>query len=235
MTQMKTYRSTDRGYFDHGWLQTWHTFNFAEYVAPDRSGFGKLLVLNDDIIQPGKGFGTHPHRDMEIITIVLDGQLAHKDNTGSEGTISPGEVQVMSAGTGIRHSEYNNSSSAEVNLLQIWIKPNQLSVQPRYDQMEYGDLPPNTWKQIITPEDKEGTLRIYQDSYLHLGQFSKDAQVKFEPVNSSSLLFVMILEGALDFRESVMVNRDAFGIGPGGSGKGRAVSDSKLLMIEIPD
>jgi quercetin 2,3-dioxygenase len=155
-------RGDDRGHFDFGWLKTYHSFSFADYFDPDHIQFGPLRVLNEDFIKPGQGFGTHPHRDMEIVTYVLDGAIAHKDTTGGEGVIRAGEVQRMSAGSGVQHSEFNASDREPVHLLQVWFMPERPSIKPGYQQESAPDGG-NKFTDVVTPTGAPGTLKIHQD------------------------------------------------------------------------
>jgi len=164
--KLKVHRAGCRGHANHGWLKTWHTFSFADYYNPDRMHFGALRVLNDDIIQAGMGFGTHPHDNMEIITIVLEGELAHRDSMGNGSVISAGEVQVMSAGTGIQHSEFNHSGENEVSLLQIWVFPDKKNVTPRYDQAKFQeDEMTGKWRTIVSPDGNDQTGYISRPGF----------------------------------------------------------------------
>ena len=161
-----------RGHANHGWLESYHSFSFANYYNPERMQFGTLRVLNDDRVAPGMGFGTHPHRNMEIISIPLSGDLEHKDSMGNTTVIREGDVQVMSAGTGVNHSEYNKNKDREVAFLQIWVLPNKVNVAPRYDQISLNpsDLRDN-WHAVLGPEGGDGDLWIYQDAWFHMGDF----------------------------------------------------------------
>ena len=173
--------AADRGHFNFGWLDTRHTFSFGQYRDPKQQGFSDLLVINDDVVQPGMGFGTHPHRDMEIFTYILSGALEHKDSMGTGSVIRPGDVQMMSAGSGIQHSEFNHSASEPVHLLQIWIVPDRRGVAPRYQQVHFdagekrGRLRP-----IISPDSAEGSLNVYQDVRVYAGLFDGDEQAALE-------------------------------------------------------
>lgn len=172
MTKTILHKADSRGHADHGWLQASHSFSFADYYNPDRMGFGALRVINDDTIAPGMGFGTHPHADMEIITIPLEGDLQHQDSMGNGTIIRSGDIQVMSAGIGIRHSEYNPNANMPTKLLQIWILPNQRGVTPRYNQITL--KPEDAWnafKQILSPNPEDAGTWIHQDAWFHLGTF----------------------------------------------------------------
>ncbi len=174
------HRADTRGHADHGWLNAHHSFSFANYYNPERIRFGTLRVLNDDIVQPGEGFGTHPHDNMEIVTIPLKGELAHKDNTGNKEVIRPGEVQIMSAGSGLTHSEFNNSKTDEINLLQIWVFPKEKNIKPRYGQKVFKpEDRKNKIKTVVSPKDSDA-LWITQDSYFSLASLDKDKKVSYE-------------------------------------------------------
>ena len=164
--------AADRGHFNFGWLDTKHTFSFGQYRDPKQQGFSDLLVINDDVVQPGMGFGTHPHRDMEIFTYILSGALEHKDSMGTGSVIRPGDVQMMSAGTGIQHSEFNHSASEPVHLLQIWIVPDRRGVAPRYQQVHFdAGEKRGRLRLIISPDSAEGSLNVYQDVRVYAGLF----------------------------------------------------------------
>ena len=161
-------KATDRGHADHGWLDTWHTFSFADYYDPEHMGFRALRVINDDVVAPGRGFGTHPHRDMEIVTYVLEGALAHEDNMGNASTIVPGEVQRMSAGTGVLHSEFNHSRTDRVHLLQIWLLPDRTGIAPSYEQTLFPDEEKRGRLRLVaSPDGADGSVMIHQDARLY--------------------------------------------------------------------
>lgn len=168
-------RANDRGHLNFGWLDTWHTFSFGSYRDPAQQGFSDLLVINDDVVQPGQGFGTHPHSDMEIFTYILEGALEHKDSMGTGSIIRPGDVQMMSAGTGIRHSEFNPSQQESVHLLQIWIVPDKRAVPPRYQQVNFDAAEKRgRLRLIISPDSAQGSLNVYQDVRVYAGLFDGD-------------------------------------------------------------
>ena len=171
---MKTvlHTSDTRGYADHGWLKSYHTFSFANYHDPERMHFGVLRVLNDDEVAPGRGFGTHPHSNMEIVSIPLEGDLEHKDSMGNTTVINEGDIQVMSAGTGVHHSEFNKNKDRSVKFLQIWVIPNRKDVTPRYDQISIRDMQRNnTFYQILSPNKDDEGVWIHQDAWFHIGDF----------------------------------------------------------------
>lgn len=213
-------RSDDRGRFDFGWLDTRHTFSFGDYHDPAHMGFRSLRVINEDIVAPAKGFDTHPHRDMEIITYVVRGELAHKDSTGGEGVIRPGDVQRMSAGSGVLHSEFNPSRTEPVHLLQIWIRPAIRSVAPRYDQKHFPpDARADRLRLVISPDGADGSIEIHQDARLYASLLGKGGRVAhaFAPGRHA---WLQLISGSLD------VNGQR--LGPGDA---VAASDERELSI----
>jgi redox-sensitive bicupin YhaK (pirin superfamily) len=178
---MIIHKAKSRGEANHGWLKSWHTFSFADYYNPSRMNFGALRVLNDDFIAPGMGFGTHPHKDMEIITIPLSGALQHKDSMGNTEIIRKGEVQIMSAGPGVRHSEFNASTNEEVTLLQIWVFPDKEGITPRYEQKDFSLVnKKNKLLPIVSPDRREGSVLINQNAYFYLGEIEVEALVTYK-------------------------------------------------------
>jgi redox-sensitive bicupin YhaK (pirin superfamily) len=200
--KIKHFRAADRGKSFLGWLESYFTFSFAQYRNPDKLHVGPLRVLNDDTIQPMSGFGTHPHRDMEIITIVTQGEITHKDSTGADDVTRPGEIQIMSAGTGVAHSEKNEHPTDVCHLFQIWIIPDEMNLTPSYQKapIQFGQ---NTFHEIIGPEAE---LSIHQDASLHLAEFSEETQLTYELQRSGVFLFVM--EGALKVNSADLRERD---------------------------
>mgnify|MGYP001764794083 CR=1 FL=1 len=187
-----------RGHFNFGWLDTWHTFSFGQYRDVRQQGFSDLLVINDDVVEPGMGFGTHPHQDMEIFTYILEGALEHKDSMGTGSVIRPGDVQMMSAGTGIRHSEFNASKTERVHLLQIWIVPDRRGVAPRYQQVHFGDGEKRgRLRLIISPDSAEGSLNVYQDVRVYAGLFDgeESAELALAP---GRYAYVHVARGTLE-------------------------------------
>ena len=230
---MEFIRADERGYFDHGWLKTFHTFSFADYYNPSRMNFGMLRVFNDDIIDGQKGFGMHPHDNMEIISIPLDGSLAHKDSLGEEGVISTDEIQVMTAGTGIRHSEFNPLEEA-ANFLQIWIFPDSLNLRPRYEQRKFNHVGWNTIQLLVSPDKREGSLMIHQTAFLSRISIKKESShiyERFEPENGVSLF---VIEGEISLNNVPLYRRDTALINPVETIILNAHSDSQLLFIEVP-
>lgn len=234
---MKTiiHKANTRGYFDYGWLKTYHTFSFSDYHDPERVNFGMLRVLNDDEIEGGQGFGTHPHGDMEIVTIPLEGAVAHKDSTGGEGVIYPDEVQIMSAGTGIRHSEFNHLQDGTTKLLQLWIFPNKKGHQPRYDQKFFdSEERKNKLQFIVTPEKKDGNLWLNQDAYLSLSNLEKSRSLNYKVHTKGNGTYIFLVEGEIKVADESLSKRDGIGIWDTDEFKITASDDSQILIIEVP-
>jgi len=227
--------SKTRGEANHGWLQARHSFSFANYFNPERIQFGALRVLNDDIIAPGKGFGMHPHDNMEIITIPLEGALEHKDSMNNIGVIEADEVQVMSAGTGVYHSEYNKNSNQSVNLLQLWVLPNQKNVTPRYDQKNIKEFKKiNTLYPIITPNSEDSTLWIHQDAWFHMGDFNQETRVSYPLNKDGNGVYIFIIEGTAEIEGEKLQKRDALGVWETNSISLIAKENTRALIIEVP-
>ncbi len=226
------HKSTERGKSELGWLSSRFSFSFNGYYNPKRTGFGKLLVLNDDVIEPGKGFGMHPHKDMEIITIVTEGALEHKDNTGSIGVIGPGEVQVMSAGRGIIHSEYNHSNEEQVKLFQIWILPNKNGLKPRYGQKKF-DFDKNQFTEVVSGNKNSKTLYINQEARISMGIFGKGKKIKYN-LKKGNGVFVLIIEGSATVEGENLEKRDALEISEAESFEVIVREKSQIMVIEVP-
>jgi len=234
---MKTvYHNADsRGYADHGWLQSHHTFSFASYHNPDRVHFGVLRVLNDDTVSEGRGFGTHPHDNMEIISIPLEGDLKHQDSMGNTAVIKQGDIQVMSAGTGIYHSEYNLNPDQAVKFLQIWIFPNQKDVVPRYDQIPISDLAEkNSFYQILSPSPDDSGVWIYQDAWFHLGEFDADTNGTYTLKKSGNGVYAFVIEGDATLAGKELTQRDGLGISDTDNFEFGAKAGAKILLMEVP-
>ncbi|MBC2838973.1 pirin family protein [Robiginitalea sp. SC105] len=227
--------SDSRGRADHGWLQSYHSFSFASFYDPQKIQFGALRVLNDDRVAPGKGFGTHPHRDMEIISIPLEGDLEHKDSMGNTAVIREGDVQVMSAGTGVRHSEYNKNPDREVAFLQIWILPDTAGVEPRYDQihLEPEDLA-NRWFTVLGPRGKHDGLWIHQDAWFHMGRFDAGKRPGYQLKSPGHGLYLFVLEGSVEVADTRLSARDAMGIWDIQELELDILEDSRILLMEVP-
>jgi redox-sensitive bicupin YhaK (pirin superfamily) len=205
------YRADERGFANHGWLKTHHMFSFANYYDVDRMGFGVLRVLNDDIVEPGMGFGTHPHDNMEIVSIPLRGTMAHKDSQGNEFTIKEGDIQVMSAGTGLTHSEYNYSNEDDLSFLQIWIFPKTYNTTPSYEEKTF-QFSQNEWVLVASPDRSLNSLPINQDCYFSLGKFSKEFSMKYKRKSDSNGLFIFLIDGKISVENESLHKRDAIGI-----------------------
>lgn len=233
----RLFPKSERGTANHGWLQANFSFSFANYHNPDMVQFGMLRVLNDDTIAGGMGFGTHPHDNMEIITIPLEGGLTHRDSMGNQATVSFGEVQVMSAGTGIEHSEINASQTEYAKTLQLWIFPEKENVEPRYDQKGF-DLQKNrnSLVNIVSPYDKNdgNALWIYQQSFLHLGIFDADVILKYDLKIPENGLYLFLIEGEIEVNNQIIKERDAYGIIEFDSFEIKTLKNSKILTIEVP-
>lgn len=231
----KLHLAENRGKANFGWLNSNHSFSFGHYYNPDRMQFGALRVLNDDWVAPGMGFDTHPHRNMEIISIGLEGALEHKDSMGNTAIIGPGDVQVMSAGTGVSHSEYNKNSDQPVAFLQIWIIPNQVNVTPRYDQISLiSQILPNAWNLFLGPYGQYTDLWIYQDAWFHWGLFEPGVQSEYILKNPDHGLYVFVVEGSVSVAGEKLGSRDAIEISEVSVLTFEFTSSSKVLLMEVP-
>ncbi len=228
--------ATQRGFADHGWLKATHSFSFANYYDSEKVHFGKLRVLNDDIVAPSKGFDLHPHQDMEIITIPLSGSLLHGDNMGNKEIISSGEVQVMSAGSGIWHSEHNASDSEELSLFQIWIFTNQKGHKPRYDQKEFDkNERADKWQLLVSPKAKADSLWIHQDAYISILQAANENQFNYQLNSPGNGVYFMLINGRAAVEDQKFEKRDAAGFWNFYDPlKIKLSTDSELLAIEVP-
>lgn len=233
---MKTilYPANERGAANHGWLNAKHTFSFAGYHDESKIHFGLLRVLNDDIVAPAQGFGMHPHDNMEIITIPLHGSLEHKDNTGGHGVIHPNEVQHMSAGTGVYHSEFNASQTEEVNLFQIWIFPKERNIKPRYDQKVFSEDGRKNQLQILVSPTHENVIRINQDAFLSRIDLSAGKSFNYTTFKKGNGVFAMVIEGDAEVGGTKLSRRDAVGISESETISIIASTDSAILFIEVP-
>jgi len=234
---MKTvlHKANSRGQANHGWLKANHSFSFANYYNPERMNFGVLRVLNDDHIAPGAGFPTHPHQNMEIITIPLSGQVEHKDSMGNSGVISPGEIQVMSAGTGIQHSEFNKNKDQDLKLLQIWVFPNQQQVTPRYDQLRIDDTSSvNGFKQILSPNANDNGVWIHQNAWFHLGEMNSEQEFTYQLKEKSNGVYIFLIEGNIDIHGQTLSARDGFGAWDSEELLIKSLAKSKVLVMEVP-
>lgn len=224
-----------RGQANHGWLNSYHSFSFASYYNPQRMGFGRLRVLNDDRVSADRGFGRHPHQDMEIISIPLSGALAHKDSMGNAHVIRTGDVQVMSAGTGVYHSEYNESQTEHVDFLQIWVIPNKQGVEPRYQQEHFPAAERhNRWQQVVSPHAEDAGLWIHQDAWFQLGNFDTGQNSSYGLKGQNTGLYVFVLEGAVQVGEQTLETRDGLAIWGTDAVDFKFTANTELLLMEIP-
>jgi len=230
------HKANTRGDANHGWLHSRHTFSFANYYNPERMNFGVLRVLNDDYVAPGKGFGTHPHDNMEIISIPLEGDLEHRDSMGNVAVIRHGDVQVMSAGTGITHSEYNKNTDRPVKFLQIWVYPNKREVTPRYDQITL-DLKErvNRFQQILSPNPHDEGVWIHQDAWFHLGRFDEGFSANYKIKKPGNGVYAFIIKGDVTISEIPLNERDGLGIWDVDQIEVTSNSqDAEVLLMEVP-
>jgi len=229
------HQASERGGANFGWLNARHSFSFGQWHDPAKMHFGQLRVLNDDIVKGGGGFPAHPHDNMEIVTIPLHGTLAHKDSTGGEGFIQSGDVQIMSAGTGIRHSEYNASSIAEVNLLQVWVFPKVTNIKPRYDQRTFAKANrQNNWQTVVSPDEKDDALWINQDALFALADLEKDKELSYSVKFNGNGVYIFVIEGSIKIEALTLERRDAAGISEFNDFVIQALQPSQLLAIEVP-
>jgi len=229
------HKSSERGKTELGWLHSLHSFSFGGYYNPDKMGFGLLRVLNDDTVEPGEGFGTHPHNNMEIISIVLSGALEHKDSMGSGSVIYSGDVQVMSAGTGVTHSEFNHSKTELVKFLQIWIVPNKRNIKPRYDQKNF-DLK-NMKDEIITVvsgEVSDSKMFINQNAAISIGRLEKGKELNYKNLYPGNGTFLFVLEGSINLDNEYLNVRDAIGLYDTDDFNFSASSNTNFIIIEVP-
>jgi len=231
----KLFLADSRGYADHGWLKSSHSFSFASYFNPNQMNFGALRVLNDDWVAPSMGFGTHGHKDMEIISIPLSGDLKHRDNMGNETIIRSGDIQVMSAGSGVEHSEMNASSIEPVAFLQIWIFPKAENITPRYDQITLKvEDSTNQWQQILSPNKEDEGVWIHQDAFMHLNHLDSQGSTTYTLKNGANGVFLFVIEGEVIVEEEQLGRRDAIGITEVAQFTLKAQTNAKLLAIEVP-
>jgi redox-sensitive bicupin YhaK (pirin superfamily) len=234
---MKTvfHPASERGHVNFGWLDSYHSFSFGHWYDPAKVHFGALRVLNDDQVKGGGGFGTHPHDNMEIVSIPLKGELSHRDSTGTQGLIRTGDVQIMSAGSGIQHSEMNASKSDTVNFLQIWVIPKKENIPPRYDQKTFDVLQrKNRWQVVVSPENAEGGVWINQDARFALTKLEGGKEIEFEPKFRNSGVYLFLIDGQIEAGGRQLDRRDAVGISESEKISIKAKTDSEILAIEVP-
>ena len=235
MAKTVLHKADTRGDANHGWLHSKHTFSFANYYNPERMHFGVLRVLNDDTVAGGKGFGTHPHDNMEIISIPLEGDLEHKDSMGNVAVIKNGEIQVMSAGTGIQHSEYNKNKEEAVKFLQIWVFPNKKNVTPRYDQIPlHLEDRKNKLQQILSPNAEDAGVWIHQNAWFHLGEFDAGKTMEYALKAVSNGVYVFVLSGDVTVNGQALNSRDGLGIWDIDKFSIEANAHAELLLMEVP-
>lgn len=234
---MKTilHKASTRGHVNHGWLDTHHTFSFANYYNPERMHFGVLRVLNDDIVDGGMGFGTHPHDNMEIISIPLEGDLEHKDNMGTTSVIRKNDVQVMSAGTGVYHSEYNKNPDKKVNFLQIWIFPNKKNVKPRYDQLNFNPEDRiNKWQQVLSPNANDEGVWIHQDAWFHMSNLKEEKTLNYTSKKAGNGIYIFMIDGEIEVNSISLNKRDGLGITETDNINIIAKQDAEILVMDVP-
>jgi hypothetical protein len=234
--QTIVHTADSRGDANHGWLHSKHSFSFASYYNPEKIHFGVLRVLNDDFVAAGMGFGLHPHDNMEIISIPLEGDLAHQDSMGNQTVIQHGDIQVMSAGTGVKHSEMNHNKDKPVKFLQIWVMPNQRNVTPRYDQIT---LDPkdriNTLQQVLSPNADDAGVWIHQDAWFHIGKFDLDFTTNYNVKKAGNGMYAFVLYGSFEIAGQTLAERDALGITDFDQFELKALTkDAEILLMEIP-
>ncbi len=234
--QTVLHTSDSRGDANHGWLHSKHSFSFASYYNPEKVHFGVLRVLNDDFVEAGMGFGLHPHDNMEIISIPLEGDLEHQDSMGNQTVIKHGDIQVMSAGTGIKHSEYNKNKDKPVKFLQIWVIPNKKNVTPRYDQITLDPTDRiNTLQQILSPNPEDAGVWIHQDAWFHIGKFDQGFQTQYDIKKPGNGMYAFVLYGAFEIAGQKLNERDALGITEFNQFELKALTqDAEILLMEIP-
>jgi redox-sensitive bicupin YhaK (pirin superfamily) len=234
---MKTliHTADSRGSVDFGWLKSKHTFSFGSYHNESRTNFGALRVLNDDHVTGGAGFGTHPHRNMEIISIPLQGVMEHKDSMQNIATLEPGKIQVMSAGSGVTHSEYNKSATEDLKFLQIWLVPNKQNVAPRYDEfvMDYSKMK-NQFLQILSPNPDENGVWVHQNAWFHMADIDKEHSLEYNLKNIAHGVYVFVLEGELEVNDRELNHRDGAGFWETISLTFKAKKQTRVLLMEVP-
>lgn len=236
MAKTILHKADSRGFANHGWLKSKHTFSFADYYNPERMNFGALRVLNDDYVEGGMGFDTHPHNNMEIISIPLEGDLEHKDSMGNQTVITQGEVQVMSAGTGIRHSEYNKNQDKPVKFLQIWVFPREKGVKPRYGQIQLNPADrQNKLQQIVSPDPESAGVWIHQDAWFNLGSFDKDQTTGYTTHHEGNGVYFFVLKGSFNVDGNELNERDGLGIWETNAVTIKSTSPgAEILLMEVP-
>ncbi len=236
MAQSILHKAQTRGFANHGWLKSYHTFSFANYYNPARMNFGVLRVLNDDHVAAGRGFGTHPHDNMEIISIPLEGDLEHKDSMNNVAVIQHGDIQVMSAGTGVYHSEYNRNKDQDTKFLQIWMFPNKKNVTPRYDQMAMNlEDRHNKLQQILSPDPSDAGVWVHQDAWFHIGTFDEGVNTHYQIKKEGNGVYAFVLKGSFSLDGQPLETRDGYGIWNTEGFELKALSpDAEILLMDVP-
>ena len=231
---LKLRRANERGHADHGWLKTWHTFSFSRYYEPAHMGFRSLRVMNEDIIAPGKGFGTHGHDNMEIVTYVLSGALEHKDSMGNGEVLRPGEFQRISAGSGITHSEFNPSESESTHMYQIWLEPNVQNIQPSYEQKAFPDSEKmNQFRLVASPDGDEGSLSIHQDTSVYLATLQSGTQLDYHLENNRHA-WLQVLRGNITVNGEELTASDGVALSEIETLQLTATSGSEVMLFDLP-
>lgn len=229
------HRANTRGVANHGWLNSYHTFSFTNYYNPERMGFGTLRVINDDIVAPSMGFGTHPHQNMEIISVPIRGALKHKDTMGNEHIIKKGEIQAMSAGTGLQHSEYNHSPKEDVNFLQIWVLPKKRNIKPNYSQKEFPEeARQNKLQLIVSPDGRENTVEVNQDAFFSLVKLDEGKEISYSKYQKQNGVYFFVIDGKVDVNGESLDLRDGLGNESMDNFKLSSKSQSEVLIMEVP-
>lgn len=228
------HRSGERGRTELRWLHSRHSFSFGNYYNPERSGFGLLKVLNDDVVEPGKGFGTHFHDNFEIVSIVFEGALEHRDSMGNHGVIKAGEIQRISAGAGISHSEFNHSAKERVHFLQIWIEPKEKGIKPGYEQKSFSKLKKNELIKVISGNKGKDEMYIHQDAHFSIGNFDKSDKAGYKLSNPKNGVFIFVVDGKIKVENKTLEEGDSAEITGAREIVFKAEEDSKILVIEVP-
>ena len=236
MTNSVLHLAADRGHADHGWLNAHHTFSFAGYHNPEVMNFGVLRVLNDDVVAGGRGFGMHPHDNMEIITIPLEGDLQHKDSMGNTAVINHGKVQVMSAGTGVYHSEMNNNADKPVKLLQIWMFPNKRDVTPRYDEVALNATDRhNQFQQVLSPSSEDAGVWVHQNAWFSIGKFEQDFATEYTVKSNKNGVYAFVISGKAEINGQILNQRDGFGVWNTEALSFKALEpETEVLLMDVP-
>ena len=235
--QKVIHTADSRGHINHGWLDTYHSFSFANWQNPERVRFGVLRVLNDDTVAPGEGFGMHPHDNMEIVTIILKGQLKHRDSMGSDGVIKENEIQVMSAGSGVMHSEFNPSEDEKVELFQIWVFPREKDIEPRYDQMSFDPEGKENKLQLLVSPDKDSkeSMWVNQDAYFSIGKFEPGKEISYDIHTPGNGAYIMVIDGEIEVEGDTLQKRDAIGIWDTDKINIKVNQmETEILIVEVP-